>query len=42
MTGNHPPQGSSRTHGMLDDEYWSSFTSDFADYELGGPIGQSI
>ncbi|ORY29657.1 kinase-like domain-containing protein [Naematelia encephala] len=25
--------------GMLDDEYWSVFTSDYADYEIGAPVG---
>ncbi len=27
--------------GMMDDEYWASFSADFADYELGGPVGES-
>ncbi|KAK8850449.1 hypothetical protein IAR55_004367 [Kwoniella newhampshirensis] len=35
MAGGHvPPQ-----RGMMDDEYWSAFTSDSADYELGPAIG---
>ena len=25
--------------GMMNDEYWSTFSSDFGDYELGGAIG---
>lgn len=28
-------------HGMLDDEWWHSFTSDAGDYELGAPVGES-
>ena len=28
--------------GMLDDDYWSTFSADFADYELGGPIGELL
>lgn len=27
--------------GMLDDQYWSGFSSDFTDYELGPAIGIS-
>jgi hypothetical protein len=28
--------------GMMDDEYWASFSADFADYELGRPVGESL
>lgn len=27
---------------MMDDEYWASFSADFADYELGRPVGESL
>ena len=27
-------------HGMMDEHHWVSFTSDFADYDLGQTIGE--
>ncbi|WRT70607.1 uncharacterized protein IL334_007605 [Kwoniella shivajii] len=41
MTNDHQPNTNPTVNqpGMLDDSYWSQFTSDFGDYELGPPIG---
>ncbi|GFZ48195.1 hypothetical protein JCM24511_05943 [Saitozyma sp. JCM 24511] len=38
MAGRHRPDHAA-VAPMTDDEHWSGFTSDFADYDLGPPIG---